>query len=78
MFLAAHHQADRNPSKTAPFLYGKPGRIEALYEYPTLEVFRYMLIGYMRVSSEGIWIWPADSQRGAIFELTVFQFQPTL
>ena len=52
MFLAAHHQADRNPSKTPPFLYGKPGRIEPLYEYPTLEVFRYMHVGYMRVSSD--------------------------
>lgn len=78
MFLAATTRPTTNPPKTASFLYGKPGRIEALYEYPTLEVFRYMLIGYMRVSSEGIWIWPADSQRGAIFELTVFQFQPTL
>ncbi len=82
MFLAAHHQAVRDPSKTALFLYGKPGRFEPLYEYPLLEVFRYMLVGYMRVSSdpvsEGIWIWSADSQRGAIFELTVLQFQPTL
>ena len=52
MFLAAHHQADRNPRKTPLFLYGKPGRIDRLYEYPALEVFRYMLVGYMRVSSD--------------------------
>ena len=42
VFLAAHHQADRQPSKTAPFLHGKPGRIERVYEYPTPEVFRYI------------------------------------
>ena len=51
VFLAAHHQADRNPSKTPPFLYGKPGRIEPLYEYPTLEVFRYMLVAMFRRAS---------------------------
>ena len=38
------------PPKTALFLCEKPGRIEPLYEYPTLEVFRYMLVGYMRVN----------------------------
>ena len=48
VFLVAPHQADRQLSKTAPFLYGKPGRIEHLYEYPPLEVFRYMLVAMPR------------------------------
>lgn len=52
MFLAAHHQAGPRALKTRLFLHGKPGRIEPLYEYPTPEVFRYMLVGYMRVSSD--------------------------
>jgi len=52
VFLAGHHQADRSTLKTPLFLHGKPGRIDHLYEYPTLEVFRYMLVGYMRVSSD--------------------------
>jgi len=52
VFLAAHHQVDNALPKTGLFLYEKPGRIEPLYEYPTSEVFRYMLVGYMRVSSD--------------------------
>jgi DNA invertase Pin-like site-specific DNA recombinase len=35
-----------------PFLHEIPGRIEAKCEYPHLEVFRTMLVGYMRVSSD--------------------------
>ena len=46
MFVVTPTRLTHNPPKTRLFLYGKPGRIEALYEYPTLEVFRTMLVGY--------------------------------
>ena len=52
MFVVATTRPTHNLPKTRLFLYGKPGRIEALYEYPHLEVFRTMLVGYMRVSSD--------------------------
>ena len=48
VFVAHHHQVDTPTAFSPLFLYGKPGRIEALYEYPRLEVFRYMLVAMFR------------------------------
>lgn len=49
VFVAHHHPVDTSTPFHPLFLHEKPERIEHLCEYPHLEVFRTMLVGYLRM-----------------------------
>ena len=52
VFVGGDHQVEISVPFRPLFLHEKPGRIERVCEYPHLEVFRTMLVGYRIVGHD--------------------------